>query len=299
MTHEREGADALYLYAVARPPAGGALDGIAGVGGGPVHVVSAHGLDAVVSPVALEEFGEEALRRNLEDMAWLEAAARAHHRVVDAVFRSTVAVPLRLATVFLGEESLRSMVGERRGHITAVLSRLVGRIEVGVRVHAVPEQRGSRPGGRASGRTAEPGRPAGAAGPTGAARPAGQGGAAEGGPGRSYLVRRQRREAERERTWATVGAYVHRVRDELAAMAEDWAQHRPQDPRLSRMEGSNVLNAAFLVPADRSPRFLEHAEHLRRVAPPGTLLSVSGPWAPYSFARLDDAAPDREPEAHG
>ena len=69
-------ASAVWVYALTER-GGAALPGVTGVAGGPVRLVDADGLTAVVSSVSLEEFGEEALRRNLEDLAWLEAVARA------------------------------------------------------------------------------------------------------------------------------------------------------------------------------------------------------------------------------
>src|SRR5258707_13136802 len=71
-------APGIWVYALAKrgEPT---LPGLAGVAGAPVRLVDADGLTAVVSDVTLEDFGEGALRRNLEDMAWLEAVARAHH----------------------------------------------------------------------------------------------------------------------------------------------------------------------------------------------------------------------------
>ena len=53
--------------------------------GRPPRIVSAGDLAAVVSEVPLDEFGEEGLKRNLNDLAWLEATARAHETVLEAV----------------------------------------------------------------------------------------------------------------------------------------------------------------------------------------------------------------------
>ena len=44
-------------------------------------------LTAAVGTVGLDEFGEEGLRRNLEDLDWLAATARAHDAVISAIAR--------------------------------------------------------------------------------------------------------------------------------------------------------------------------------------------------------------------
>ncbi len=76
------------------------LGELKGVGGGPVRTLTAAGLTAVAEDVGLAEFGADALRRNLEDLDWLDARARAHHRVIDAVAQQGHWVPMRLATVY-------------------------------------------------------------------------------------------------------------------------------------------------------------------------------------------------------
>src|SRR5689334_9913235 len=104
----------VWAYAVAESIQGGVLDGVAGIAGQRVHTVTAAGLTAAVSTVDLADFGEQALRRNLEDLAWLEAAAWAHHHVIEAIARHGPVVPMRLATVYRGDESVAAMLAERR-----------------------------------------------------------------------------------------------------------------------------------------------------------------------------------------
>lgn len=70
----------VWLYAVTRRVPQDALTGLSGVGGGSVRAVETADLSAVVSPVSLGEFGADALRRNLEDLDWLAATARARPR---------------------------------------------------------------------------------------------------------------------------------------------------------------------------------------------------------------------------
>lgn len=89
----------VWLYGVAEGVPAAELSQLTGVGGGPVRAVTAAGLAAIASNVRLDEFGESALRANLEDIAWLEATATAHHAVIDAVSHDQPVVPMRLATV--------------------------------------------------------------------------------------------------------------------------------------------------------------------------------------------------------
>jgi hypothetical protein len=90
-----------YVYCVIgadeRPP----LDGLRGVDPAFGVELLTHGrLSVVLSPVSLDEFGAEPLKRNLEDMGWLERTARAHQAVLDRVLSSAAIVPMRLFTIF-------------------------------------------------------------------------------------------------------------------------------------------------------------------------------------------------------
>jgi hypothetical protein len=53
------------------------LSGLHGVSGEPIRAVTRTGLTAIVGTVGLDEFGEDGLRHNLEDLDWLAATARA------------------------------------------------------------------------------------------------------------------------------------------------------------------------------------------------------------------------------
>src|SRR5215471_8162495 len=97
---------------------------IRGVGGRRVRTVTAAGLTAVAEDVSLAEFGEEALRRNLEDLNWLETTARAHHELIAA------------------------MLTERGADFRSALRRISGHMEWGVKAYAdrQPEAGNDSPG---------------------------------------------------------------------------------------------------------------------------------------------------------
>ena len=87
-------ATALWAYCVARDDAALA-DGGPGVHpDGESTWLRDGGLALLVSRVPLAEFGEEPLRRNLNEFAWLERVARAHEAVIGAALGRRPVVPL-------------------------------------------------------------------------------------------------------------------------------------------------------------------------------------------------------------
>ncbi|GAA2728671.1 GvpL/GvpF family gas vesicle protein [Streptomyces nogalater] len=244
-----------YVYAVCRPFVTPLQAELTGVAGAPAGLLHHHGLVAVVSTVPEADFGEEALKAHLEDLDWLAATARAHQGVVDALTTVTTPLPLRLATVFRDDSAVRVMIEAREDHFRALLDRLDGRVEWGVKVYAEE--------------TAEP---AGAE-PAAAAKPA---------SGRDYLRLRRARGQAKEETWQRAERFAHALHERLAGHAEDFRLHPPQNSALSKASGLNVLNAAYLVPRAHSEEFVELVDRTKDEAP-GFRVELTGPWAAYSF----------------
>lgn len=253
----------VWAHAVARGLGPEQLAGITGVGGNPVRTVESAGLVAVVSPVDLGEFGAEPLRRNLEDLAWLEVIARAHHDVVDAVTHLAPVAPIRLATVYRDDAGLAEVLAQRRDDFIAALDRVAGRTEWGVKAYAVP----------------------GAVAAAGSAAGGGEGG---GGPGAAYLRRRRAQLSAREEGQQAALNGADEVHTALARYAEAAQRHAPQDPRLSGEKGSMVLNGAYLVDGQRAGEFADAVNALAD-RHPAVRLRMTGPWPPYSFAAVDVA----------
>jgi len=89
-----------YIYAVGRELSADRMASARGLRDSELRLVEQDGLVAVVSTVDLDEFGESGLRRNLEDLSWLEEVARGHDEVVRSAAEAAPTIaPLRLATI--------------------------------------------------------------------------------------------------------------------------------------------------------------------------------------------------------
>ncbi|MBM0276817.1 GvpL/GvpF family gas vesicle protein [Micromonospora tarensis] len=256
-----------WLHGVVRDAGPATLARIGGMDGGPVRAVSAAGLVAVVSTAPLDEYGEQPLRRNLEDLAWLERAARAHHAVLEALARRGPVVPARLATVHTDDERVARSLTTRRAELVATLDRLTGRGEWGVKGYLVP-------GATAVG--AEP--------------------VTAGGVGTAYLRRRRAQLNAREERQRLISAAADAVHGALCEAAVSGRRHPPQDRRLSGASAPMVLNGAYLVDVAALPRFTELVGSLGG-RHPGLHLELTGPWPAYSFVaeRPEPALTVREP----
>lgn len=249
-----------YAYAVGdlELVADAELVGLPGVGRGIVRILSAGGLAALVSSVDERAFGEEALKQNLERLPWLEQIARAHHAVVETASRRHAVVPLRMVTIYLDDDGVREVLERNGTRFQEALDRIGGgRMEWGVKAYLTPAPADSTPDV-----------------PEGA------------GPGTSYLTRRR---VARDRTdeWRAAAMHVaEQVHLRLSDSAVASRLHTPQDRRLTGRDDEMVLNAAYLVEERDAELFRQTVtgwvdQHLQ--------LELTGPWAPYSFATVDES----------
>lgn len=273
---EQGTAQVCYVFAVGRADS---LDSVAarvtGPGGADVRPVSAGGLAALVSDVPAGLYDEQGLKAQLEDMERLEALARTHHSVVAAAYEHTTVLPMRLATVYLDEERVAEMLTQRRAEFDALLARLEGQVEWGVKVYADP--RGARAAGEG--------------GPAASDAEAGQ--ASAGSPGRAYLQRRRQQRNTHRDTYRAAGAVTERVTALADGIATAKVSHRPQQGELAAGPGENIANDAYLVPAERSDDFRAAIGGIAEDVP-GVRVELTGPWAPYSFA-TPPSAPQQGP----
>jgi hypothetical protein len=261
-------ADAVWAYCVA--VAGDPLPaGQAGVDPEhPVERVETGGLSALVSRVPLAEFGEAPLREHLNDFAWLERVARRHEAVLEASLAGATIVPLRLCTIFAGEDGVRRMLTARHAALTGTLDALAGHQEWTVKLLL------DRSRLEAAARAGEP-----------------EAQAAPAGSGAAYLGRRrtERRIAEAADDFAA--ALAEDVHSRLRVAAVDAVLNAPQNPELSGHEGEMVLNGAYLVDGAQTAQLRELVAELQaRHGSLGARLELRGPLPPFTFAgRLQPA----------
>lgn len=258
-----EAGELLWAYCVLR--AGDEHpEGVAGVDeAAGVERVEAAGLAALVSRVPGAEFGEEPLRRNLNDLAWLERVARAHETVLDQALERANIVPLRLCTLYEADGAVREMLARERRPFEEALEYLSGRQEWGVKVLIDSD----RLAGEARSRI-----PA----PSGVDDETSEGGA--------YMLRRRFDRQARELAHSLAGEVARDAHRRLEACALDAVTRSPQNRDLSGHEGEMVLNAAYLVQADRVDELRQTAAELEAEHRAlGARLEVTGPWPPYNF----------------
>ena len=260
---------AVYVYAVVR--AGSPVpEGMAGVDPrSQVTVVRCGPLAALVSNVPLAEFGEAPLRRNLEDLAWLEEKATRHQSVLGRAVELTGVVPMRFCTIYDDSSRVEELLARHREPLLGALEGVEGKQEWGVKIlydgpvvaEAVEENDEEA--------TALTGR------------------MAEAGEGRAYFLRKKRDQVVAEAVERTVMRAAEQMHESLSGMAAASVAGPLQHRDLTGEGRDMALNGSYLVAVDAVPRFQAAVDELRNGLPRGVTAELTGPWPPYSFVRID------------
>jgi hypothetical protein len=244
-----------YLYALIKPGGRSPTSLPPGIEGEPVRVVATERVGALVSSVDGDVFAPAALEQRLGDLQWVERTARAHDAVVNAAAASTTTLPLRLGTTCADDDAVIALLGDLADAALRTFDRLESRQEWGVRLLArTVADRSSTQSGES---------------------------------GAAFLARRR---AELQQQAGSSAADANEAETVFAALAEQ-AHDARRHPLTSRAGAlgpgpRTVLNAAFLVDVAASEAFLAVARDLEARFGADRLI-LSGPWAAYSFAELD------------
>jgi Gas vesicle synthesis protein GvpL/GvpF len=233
-----------------------ALAGVMGVdAASPVFVLDDDGLGAIVSEVPLAEFGDEALRSNLEEVSWVAAKVRAHEDVLERAAREAPVLPLRFGTIYRSLDRVRDFLAGDRTDLASTLEQLRGKREWGVQSLVDRDRLGqavhaSDPRAVELAEATE-------------AKPAGT----------AYLGRKRLErhlEARADQLAARLAGEAH---ERLAAVAER-----------AVLEQTAGLKGAYLVDEARDDDFRRVLEDVgREYEPFGIRFELTGPWPPYSF----------------
>lgn len=259
-----EPALGLYLYGIVRADVrlGGDLPGVDDRHH--VFLLEGNELAAIVSSVSLEEFDEERLRENLNDVAWLEEKARAHEAVLEEMLLSTTVVPTRLCTIFRDEKQVREMMGREGPGLREALERLDGKSEWGAKAFAEPgalERAAAERAGEESGEGAL-------------------------SPGAAYMDRRRREARAREDAEEVADGWAQQIHASLSGVAAEALLNPLQRREVSGHEGDMLLNGVYLVENEVIDRFRELGGALgEQYRERGISLELTGPWPAYNFVK--------------
>jgi hypothetical protein len=253
----------VYLYGFV--PAGTAAPpvGLRGLEGGAVRIVGGDAVSAAVGEVPASEYSGARMDAHLADLAWVGERGLAHDRVLGWFAGGGAVVPVAPFSLHSGEEGVRRLLAEQEVAVAALLERLSGCTEWGVRLWSTPET-SPRVEQQAPELAALREEIAGAA------------------PGRRFLLEKKRGAAVREAVQGVSARLAREVLDALRGHAE--ASHVRSVPPLRESARILLLDAVFLVAEAGFGEFSGRVRALAEgAAEQGFHLELTGPWPPYHF----------------
>jgi hypothetical protein len=212
-----------------------------------------------VADVNARDYGEQAINARLSNLDWVSRVAVAHEAVLEALAARATVLPMKVFTLFTSDERAVADVEKNRTRIDALVKRVKGHDEFGVRVvldraKATARQRAA-PAAKRRERS-----------------------------GLAYLTRKK---AQRD----AVNELATHARDTVTDLYDRLARRSRLARRRSASElpvadGPLLLDAAFLVPRARTRAFrTEVAREARTLARHGYGVTLTGPWPPYTFVQ--------------
>jgi hypothetical protein len=243
----------------------------------PVYALPYQAVQAVVSEVSLQEFGQEALETNLEDIKWVEAKVLAHQRVLEAVLGSHTLVPMRFCTIYQSEGRVQETLAEHYDDFVEALARLEGKQEWGVKVYCDGEalaQRVEDTSDKVKELKAE---------------------MEQKSSGAAYFMKKKVDEAIAEEVECVSDEHAQRSHDRLSGQAAEAVINPLQSKELTGRKEAMVLNGAYLVAEEQLANFRAELENRsEEYSDFGFIYEMTGPWPPYNFVSigLEESAAD-------
>lgn len=235
----------------------------------PVYAIPYQSIQAILSKVSLEEFGETALEINLQDRDWLDMNVRAHQDIIERVMGCYSLIPMRFCTICRSEQEVMELLMRYHDDFAENLARMKGKQEWDVKMYGLDETlRELVP--QVSPKIKE--------------LNASLNGKSDGA---AYFVRKKIAHLVREEAEQIGRNYAMQSHSRLLNHAEAAADLPLSSPNPPDDQQKMLFNGAYLVPEDRIGDFQAELERLtHEYEDKGLKFELTGPCPPYNFVKL-------------
>ena len=248
---------ATYLYCLVRSPGPiateGAPRGLPGLTA-PRALAVGDSLWLVAADAPLPEYGSESIQANLQDLDWVSERAMAHEAMVEHFGKTGTVVPMKLFTLFAGDDRALEHVRSKRGRLDRILDRIADCQEWGVLVR-FDESKAKEVAAEEARSTAE-------------AKSAGT----------AFLLRKKMEQEASRTLLARLRGEMDGVFSDLESQAAEARRREPVSP------SPLLLDGAFLVQSEQISGFEETVDRwAKRLSEQACEVTLTGPWPPYNF----------------
>ncbi len=218
---------------------------------------------AFYEEVSEQDFGEQALAKNLKDMSWVSEKALHHQEVLnDAVNQRTI-IPFKFGSVFSSKDKVIQMLRARADQFNELLSQLEGNKEWGLKLYYDEEKLDMTLNQEEDLQSIRRE-------------------FASSSPGKQFLLKKKEEQIRKE----LKKTVLNKFRQDFFDLTRKNAVNRVKqlettNPELDDKQGVNILNLAVLAP---NKDFLSNLSSFQAVILEyGLNYHVTGPWPAYNF----------------
>ena len=235
------------------------------------YFIEQDGFFAVASAISLKDFSENALEKNMTDVAWLAPLAKRHEAVIEFVMTHNPAnrsgitplVPLRFCTIYKNQEALFQAVVPHKEKILSFLEYTSDKAEWAVKIFCDRKTFMNGHDKKTSGATHKPALLL---------------------PGENYLLAKKMRRIREETFIVDIQRILNNIHCTVSPHVDCHRSLRCTDKGIHGRPFDMVMNTAFLVEQQTLPIFQDVVDTLaEKYKAHGFVFELSGPWPPYNF----------------
>jgi hypothetical protein len=226
---------------------------------------------AYVKQVSPNEFSEENLNKNFNDLPWIETHARNHIRIIGEVMKSCIVIPFKFGTIFNSEESLGNFIQKYASSLNENLKKIKGKEEWSVKIYCnytVLNEQITELSEDVRNLEQE---------------------ISKSKPGKSFLLKRKKVELVEKEVAKIVQISGQECYEEVKSFSELTQVNSLLSTEHSERKDSMILNISCFVNQASINGFLDAIGELqKKYKKIGFDISTAGPWPPFSFTSIKE-----------
>lgn len=266
MPEEKKELTYLYCITEAKPSHTAFFDEM----GVKIYPIYLQGIYAIVSKVLPDEFDEENLKKNLNNMDWVERKTRQHEAIIEEIMKNSTVLPFKFATIFETEEKVKRLLGEKNVEFKKIIGGLGGKEEWGLKIYCdmakfkdITEKEDER--------VEEQDREI-----------------ASASKGKAYFLKKKKDEFVKGIVSERIVEYTKDCFERLKRLSLQAKINKILPKAVTEKEQDMVLNAAFLTNKKMIKELERILSYIRTTySQKGLEFDWTGPWPAYNFCSLD------------
>lgn len=221
--------------------------------------------------VSSNEFSEENLKKKFTDLAWIEANARDHVRIISGIMQKYTVIPFKFGTIFKTNESLKEFIQEYSASLAENFSAIQDKEEWSVKIYCDKKVLNRQmPELCEDIRLLERQ-------------------ILESSPGKAFLLNRKKNELMDQNVRRLMKTNGQKCYDEYNSISLASHINNILPREVTERQDDMILNAVFFIDKKKTVDFVRLAKLQEgKYRSVGFSFEVTGPWPPFSFVSLKE-----------